>query len=168
MCPMYLNTVHSVYNSSTSSSSSSVLLSSVSLTVLPATNLLWVCSLFHCSVVGHHFLLSISESVLFLTTESASVCCAFCCSSWWYSVQSLIGSEVKYSVQSLICSEVNGLLLCVKMGKVPLECQSFSHSSSPRPNRYLIEFFYLFKIIKFLLVSYNTSTEVQGYMWASQ
>jgi len=43
-----------------------------------------------------------------------------------------------------ICSEVNGFLLCFKMGKVPIETQSFSHLAVPgvsTPTRYLLKLY---------------------------
>ena len=82
-----------------------------------------------------------------------------------------------------MCSEINGFLLCFKMGKVPLETQSFAHSSaamSSTPNRYeVIIKLFLCKVadfydiwqpsnihcFKYSLLSENLCDNTQFYKW---
>ena len=107
--------------------------------VLPV---LWFLQLIdHCSVsdnvIFNHFL---SDSVVFMTTE---ICSIFVLSY----ILHLLAVFVHCYYVVLVCdsmnvvyvySEVNGFLLCFKMGKVPLETQSFSHSVTPA--RYFFKF----------------------------
>ena len=71
--------------------------------------------------------------------------CVICVLYVYWLIQVVLEKRPLSGCVLYMCSEVNGFLLCFKMGKVPIETQSFSHLAATgvsTPTRYLSKLYF--------------------------